>query len=370
MNTQTKPVFARRLGRNAKSATPPPRASAQYARKARYRLRDSLRSWALYERLRVCGRVRVEPEVTVFRRPDGSAGLGGLVHCASVWSCAVCAPAILAGRGQELGRLGTWALEQGYHVSMLTLTVRHAWSHELEVTLRGVARAYSRLISGAPWARFCERTGYIGSVRALELTHGEHGWHPHIHALVIVRNDDELMSDGWDWLANRWAIVVERELGQEHVPDMEHGCVLTVAEHADYLVQMGMDAREVAGDKDKRAAAGHRTPWRIAQDASSSRGTELDRRLWLDYTRATHGRRQLVWSRGLRAASGARHTSDLAILDAAVARADSVILVRLSAEEWKRALARCVVCDLLNAAETGDVRAVARLELAVREAPS
>src|SRR3990170_4705622 len=188
--------------------------------------------------------------------------------------------------------------------------------------------------------------------------------------VVIVRNDDELMSDGWDWLANRWAIVVERELGQEHVPDMEHGCVLTVAEHADYLVQMGMDAREVAGDKDKRAAAGHRTPWRIAQDASSSRGTELDRRLWLDYTRATHGRRQLVWSRGLRAASGARHTSDLAILDAAVARADSVILVRLSAEEWKRALARCVVCALLTAAETGDVRAVARLELAVREAPS
>lgn len=359
------------LGHDTKSATPPPapkgRAGAQQARRARYRLREKLAFASPYERARKCGRCRIEDAVRVVVRADGSASLGGLARCGSVWSCAVCAPAILAERGEELGRLGTWALEQGYRVAMLSLTVRHGWTHELETTLEGVARAYSRLVSGAPWARFCERVGLVGSVRALELTHGANGWHPHIHALVIVRDEDELFSSGWDWLTKRWARVVTAQLGAEHTPSDEHGAVLTVAEHCDYVAKMGLDMREISGSTEKHAAEGHRTPWEIGRDAAEH-GRAEDWALWRSYEHATHGRRQLVWSRGLRALCGAEDQTDAALLERAEERGEGIEVARLGATDWQWCLSRRGVCELLDAAESGDAALLARA-LAGRPVP-
>lgn len=368
------------LGHDTKSATPPPaghgRAGAQQARRARYDLRDSLNISSPYERMRKCGRCRIDEAVTAVRRADGSVSLAGLARCGSVWACPVCAPAMLAERGEELGRLGTWALAEGYHVAMLSLTVRHAWSDSIDDTLEGVARSYSRLCSGAPWERFCERVGLVGSVRAMELTHAwANGWHPHIHALVIVRDEvplpegvhgprvsgiDALFGAGWDWLAERWSTVVTRQLGDPHTPTLEHGCVLTVAEHCDYIAKMGLDMREVSGSTEKHAAEGHRTPWEIGRDAAKG-GDASDWMLWRSYERATHGRRQLVWSRGLRALCGAEEQTERALLERAEERGEGIEVARLGASDWAWVLARRAVCELLDAAESGDPARLVRV---------
>ncbi|MGO4427198.1 hypothetical protein AB4Z54_52965, partial [Streptomyces sp. MCAF7] len=61
---------------------------------------------------------------------------------------------------------------------------------------RRTAGAYQRLITGGTWAGRPDkgdphgirgRIGYIGMIRATEVTVGlANGWHPHIHAIVLV----------------------------------------------------------------------------------------------------------------------------------------------------------------------------------------
>jgi len=219
---------------------------------------------------------------------------------------------------------------------MVTLTVAHGAGDALEELLEGVARSYSRLVSGAPWARFKGRVGMVGSVRALELTHSEkNGWHPHIHALFVVEHEDELMAAGWDWLSERWATVVERQLGRARRPSSRRGVELTLGAHAEYVAKMGLDAREVAGATTKEGHEGHRSHWRLAADLARW-GRPRDAELWRELAQWTHGRRQLVWSRGLRALCGADAQTEAARLERLEELGTQTPIAVLTGGEWGR----------------------------------
>lgn len=331
-----------------------PDEAASLSRRDRYRLRERLRPHQPYQRQCSCGRLRIETEVTIVRGEDGRARFGGVARCGSVWACPVCAPAIMADRAQELGRLGTWAALEGHTVVMVTLTLRHRAGDRLEDLMHGLSTAHSRMVSGAPWTRFRDRVGFVGSVRAIEVTHGASGWHPHIHALYIVRDSDAMWGEGgWDWLSERWQTVVERALGPERRPDDAHGCVLTHASHADYVAKFGLDPRELAGGSKRGRRSSSRTAWQIASDLGEGAG-ERDAELWREYAGWTHGRRQLVWSRGLRVLSGAAAEAERLRLERIEEMSAGRVVAALAATEW------CRLCDLrggradiLEAAELG-----------------
>ena len=137
----------------------------------------------------------------------------GLQTCGSVWACPCCSARISETRRDELGRLLSWARAEGYHVRMVTLTCRHGRDDDLaDLMLRLKGRtgnkqkgietfrgAKQRLADDRRYKELI-RPHVIGSVTATEVTGGgAHGWHPHLHMILILDDDIDLtpMRDAW-----------------------------------------------------------------------------------------------------------------------------------------------------------------------------
>jgi hypothetical protein len=230
---------------------------------------------------------------------------------------------------------------------MVTLTVRHALSHELSATQAGVNRAWKRFQQSRAWKRIRQSYGVIGFVRAVEVKHGRAGWHPHIHILLLSARPKDVERDLHGELAGLWRAAVVRELGAEHEPDDEHGCHVAPAYAADYLAKMGL---EIANSVSK-VRGPSRGPFELLEDAR--RGDAQARALWLDYTKATKGKRQLEWSRGLRKRFGLGETTDEELAARAAAAGETTTVLELSRRQWEALNRADGVMMALELAEAG-----------------
>ena len=155
-------------------------------RSLRYRLRLGARRILPKERVARCGRSAHGLSVQVRHDCVRGATYSGLVTCGSVWDCPVCAAKISEKRRQELELIVTAHLATGGAVYMAALTVPHARLHSAEELRQLVADCWRKTQAGEPWMREKMRAGLIGTVRACEVTHGENGWHPHLHVLFFI----------------------------------------------------------------------------------------------------------------------------------------------------------------------------------------
>jgi hypothetical protein len=157
--------------------------------------------------------------------------------------------------------------------------------------LQGLMRAWRRARQGGATQRLWTKN-VRASARAIEITRGANGWHPHLHVLL---HTDGFSDDECRTLLERWKLCVLRELGPACVPDDEHAirwstpidiCKASEVDRARYVVKLGL---ELAGDKDGRR--GSSSPWDLAELAVG--GDSQARAWWLEYCRATKGRRAI-----------------------------------------------------------------------------
>jgi hypothetical protein len=207
----------------------------------------------------------------------------------------------------------------------LSLTVAHGLGDDLRQLRVRLARAWQGMIRGAPWARFRRLHGIHGTVRAVELTHGKHGWHPHLHVLLLLdapidpreiitaERPDGSTVDTWApkfgglaWLIDRWHANVVRALGAEHAPSEYYGLTLQPCSAVDYICKLGL---ELSDPGHKGGRSGGRTPWQIAADWMEHKHPG-DAALWTSYVSNMHGAKQLTWSVGLRHELGIRDEDD------------------------------------------------------------
>jgi hypothetical protein len=229
---------------------------------------------------------------------------------------------------------------------MVTLTVRHALGNDCKRVRKGVAGAWRRVWQGRRSETLRRMFHVKHHVRSLEVTHGENGWHPHLHVLLWTTGPAE--PGALEYLRELWIAAVEKELGREHAPDWTHGVVLSDAPAGTYLQKMGL---EVAHHHTKSARRSSRTPWEIALDAID--GDEQSAALWRSYCRAMKGARQLTWSRGARRFFGlGLRDSDAAVVERDEA-AGGVVLADWDGKTW----------DLCAAADPLWVSKVCTLEL-------
>jgi hypothetical protein len=205
----------------------------------------------------------------------------------------MCAARIYAQRADEIQRAATAWKASGGQVLMVSLTVRHARGHSLSELRRGLAEAYRALWQGRGGERRRRAWGVAHSVRALEVTHGEHGWHPHLHVLVFTRG--ALPVGAEQDLAEDWSHAVARKLGTTCAPDLTHGADIRPIDDERYLAKLGLEISNIGSKKGRRRS---RTPWELAHDAASGDGPSVG--LWRQYSEAMKGARQLFWSRGAR----------------------------------------------------------------------
>lgn len=291
-------------------------------------------------RLQDCGRVGVLPGGDVVIRATGTgadrrAGFAGLATCGSVWSCPVCSERILRGRQDELASaIAEWE-GRGNRVALITLTMRHHKGQALADLWDGLSYAWGKVTSGRTWGRLNQSYGTpitrtitagrrkgqtvtenrLGWARVVETTHGASGWHVHVHAALFLPAGvtvDQVDDLGGSMFAGWSAALVRKGF---RAPLEDHGVDIRLAGAAyggsmdrlsDYFAKGTYDvdatalALELARGDLKTARGGNRTPFRILSDVSAF-GLAEDVDLWLEWEKASKGRRQLTWATGFRA---------------------------------------------------------------------
>lgn len=245
-----------------------------------YALRSALRPLAVTRRIADCGlRARTETPELVIRdyKTERRAWWEGVLSCGRQFACPVCAARRAAQRKDEIRRLrgdsnGRW--------QMVTLTMQHNASQSLDPLLDKLMQSW-RTIRTRRSVRDLFDSHITASIRAVEVTFGKNGWHPHIH--LLLRTSHWTDADR-AILEREWLSVVDGKPGVSVVwstpfagSDVERAC---------YLAKLGA---ELAG-LGKEPKSGNLSPWHIARRALSD---ERHARLWVEYQEAMRGRRIL-----------------------------------------------------------------------------
>ncbi len=264
-------------------------------------------------RVKGCGHTPVGATVGIVRGDHGGHHFSGIETCGSVWVCPVCAARITERRREDVKATLEAALAEGSQAAMFTLTIPHTRFDDLGSLRRGVSKCWEKVQAGVGWKAMKARSGFIGSIRALEVTHGGNGWHPHLHVVIVF--DQGLNQDGLSGFSSelfaRWARAVERE-GFGHCSEKAFSMEpITDAEGVSKYCQKWGAAEELTKAHVKKGREGGRTPFQILSDIHDAEHVELiegddgrqlrqDRALFSNYATAFKGARQLTWSRGLR----------------------------------------------------------------------
>lgn len=286
-------------------------------------------------------------------REHGTAHYGNLLTCGYVWSCPVCAPKVAARRAVEVEQAITNHQADGGRVCFLTLTVPHYERDDLAQLLPDFTEALRSFWSRRAVKDALRSVGFKGSIRALEVTNGKNGWHPHTHYLLFTDTESVTLRFG-EVLQAQWARVVEKYLGRKI---NGHGFTLELvgggadqggtdedaAQLARYVVKSLEDSvwgvpQEMTKGHIKKARQGGRTPFALLHDYA----TEGDKRagaLFAEFVRVFHGRRQLSWSKGLRKQL-LDQDQEVSDQDIAAQHQDNAdLLGTLTLDQWRRVLA-------------------------------
>lgn len=296
-----------------------------------------------------------------------AAHYGGLQICKSVWLCPVCAAKISERRRVELSevltRCATGEGTQVLRTILVTFTLAHNAGENLQTVLRALQKARRRLVSGREAKDFNEDYDIVGMIRSLELTHGDNGWHPHMHVLMFFDREPRILAFE-EAIKARWSASVA---AAGRYASWSHGCDVRFADAdiAAYVAKFGREshwtpAHELTKNTVKRGRQGGRTPAQLLADYVD--GDKRSGRLWLEYASNLKGERQLWWSHGLRdrlQLEAEKTDEELATEESEIA----VVLASLSVGAWRVVVANDARGELLEVAKSGDPERVNRFLL-------
>lgn len=355
------------LGKDASSGSAP---EGQPARERRWALRRSLRRCTSLPRVATCGHDAVGPVDVVSRA--GIGHVAGVVTCGSVHACPVCSARIRETRAREVEQGLRFHVETGGAALFVTLTAPHDAGDALATVWDGISKGLRGVWGGRAWMADRERFGVVGVVRALEVTHGASGWHPHVHALLLTErplSETEHLAL-LARLSERWQRAVTR--AGLRSPSAARGVTLypvasieAVASYATKIADEHGVERSVGREMTRLdLKAGRwfrsRTPFAILADFTAW-GDADDLALWHEWERVSHGRKALVWSRGLKGRLGITDRTDDEIAAEIVL---GTVVARLDRWEWRAVADAGLEWDLVAAAPEGPAAVWAVVERA------
>lgn len=318
-----------------------PEERQRTARGRRYRLRRRMRSVTRMDRVAGCGLGAFGDFVQV-HLSKGQAGYGGIVSCGSVWACAVCSARIRQRRAEVVEDRATRWLADGHGLLFVTLTRSHTMADDLPDLFDSITSAWRSMQQQRSFRAACAAAGYVGPLRATEITHGYNGWHPHLHLLLWFEKplDDETAAAFEEVVAQLW--MAEVPASREHgIKSVRVGRrQRDAAALSAYLVKMqdGYEetkpakgwsaAQEMTRGDLKRGRSKHRTPFELAENAAA--GDKKAAALWRVYEAATKGRRCIQWGQKLSARLKVEQVTDEQLVD----QVEGVVVIELARYEW------------------------------------
>lgn len=354
------------LGTIAKLQSTPlesPSARAAERRLLRFSLQSAARELLPRERVAKCLRSPIPsaPTVDVYRSAEfQTAHYGGLQVCASVWCCPVCSAKVTERRRVELASgVKFWRDQAGGYLVLVTYTLRHHAGDDLQLVLAALLRAFELVHTARWWALFSDRFRIYGKVRALEVTVGEAGWHPHIHCLYFLGSGPLPAIHSLEQsLKTRWLELLKkqgRDASWANGVDVRY----TDEDIAEYVSKYGQEPQwkiehEMTKSPSKIAKNGGRTAFQLLKDYSE--GDSKSGRLFMQYAANFKGKSQLHWSRGLRALLSLEVEKSDEELAKSTER-DALLLASLTRPQWRAILGNDARGELLEIASTGDLEA-------------
>ncbi len=219
------------------------------------------------------------------------------------WACPVCSPKLARRRANEIEQALIAANKKGYKQFFLTFTVPHRKTNTSKFVIDRLNACYNKFLKSRLICDLKKEYGFVGQIKCIDYTIGDNGLHAHLHCIWIFDTDiDELafLQCAGPSILQKWDRIVFNESSQ-HI-NKNHGFNI---EYMNLGSPDDPDAAKIAryaaksisvyvsdGDKDKSS----RTPF----DLLSSKSTEEDRSLYLDFYKGQKNRRHIMFSRGLK----------------------------------------------------------------------
>lgn len=285
----------------------------------------------------------------------------GLATCGSLYTCPICASKIQERRRQEVEQAIAWAGVQERAGYVVSHTFPHRVDQPLKQLLKLQREALAHMRGSRAYMALMKRCKLAGRIRALEVTHGQNGWHPHTHELLFL--DPEVPAE---WLRSQLAPLWLKSCrkvglfvdGRDNDADfLRYSVDVRAGDEgtADYLAKMDDQrtwglSHELTKSSSKQGKRAGVHPFKLATEGRTHG-------LFLEYVQAMKGSRQLVWSRGLKAAVGVVEKSDEEIAQEEVAKVADQIPVPDRA--WRYVLGNDARWELTREAKLGGAPAVA-----------
>lgn len=295
-----------------------------------------------------CCRARVPNQsVSVCKDHDhGKAFYSGLRRCGSVWLCPVDSAKISERRRAELSAAVATAKAMGLQVLLMTCTIPHGLGDDLNAILDQMGKAWRFMSTGRAGKEMRKLLGIIGTIRALEVTDGVNGFHPHFHVLMFANPKFTPQSFQAGFLPLWQNACVKAGLP---MPSEHHGLRVDDGTWAEkYATKWGLEDEMVRGHMKASRGEKGMTPWDMLRDILKNGSARSEARFRV-YAEAFKGRRQLYWSNGLKAKLGVSEVSDEELV--AMEEEHSSVLSELTVEEWRAVLATRSEAALLDVAE-------------------
>jgi len=299
------------------------------------------------ERVKNCMRlVKPDRKTVDILKSKEKVFYSGLTVCGSIWICPICAAKISERRRNELKTAVAIAKENGYQVLLLTQTIPHYSNQRLKPLMAKFAAARTKQRERKSWKILSSRISLAGSLRSLEITYGENGWHIHTHELLFIEptavklNIPETMLE----ILSTWQRAC-KSVGLP-IPSIEHGVDLRDGTYADqYVNKWGLE-EEMTKSHIKHGRENSCTPFDFLRIVLAT-GDCYYADLFREYAKVFKGKRQLIWSRGLRDLLGLE--AEMTDLDLALKEEEHAeILASLSLDQWRFILQKEVRGEVLE----------------------
>lgn len=324
-----------------------------------------------------CSRTFKNDEALIYRTLDGSnARLAGVHLCGNPWTCPICSAGITEERKTELihalNRHVT--INKGW-VYLLTLTFPHHADQPLAELVTRQADALARLKNSRVYKSILGENkkkpgsaGRIGSVKSLEITYGDNGWHPHTHDLVFAKinafdekkdpGTGKLSSPAIDELRGAWikacfkaglATIEQLQDMIEHSFDIRGGQFAAeyIAKYGHESGRWGMADELTKSHCKSGMRGGHYTPFQLLTlaDAGEARAAVLFR----EFAAAFKGKRMLTWTPKLRKSLAMDdEVTDQALVDNDNAKPAEELAGVITIEQFKIILSRNSLGEFLK----------------------
>jgi hypothetical protein len=232
-----------------------------------------------------CGRWNAGIDRTSGRAEFEIGGAGGArriqtFRCGSNWTCEVCARANVARYRSWIRAALIPALDTaGKSASLVTLTLSHHYGENWGEVTRRLLAAFG--LWDKRMAKSYKKAGYIGKVKAFEVTVGKHGLHPHFH-LLVTHDKDADTEQMEATMRAAWEKAVTEEGGRctEHGFDFKANCI------GDYVAKME-SAHELSSQNTKLGRKKGRTLSQLLD--ATYRGDETAAHEWTRAIQALEG---------------------------------------------------------------------------------